>query len=87
MGTIYKYELSSHRETELRLPVGADILRVDIQENTTCLWAIVEPDAPKEVRVIEVFGTGHAMPNANRKFINTFLVAGGEYVFHAFERI
>lgn len=87
MGKVYKYKLSSHRETELNLPSGSQVLRVDVQNGETCLWALVDPDKHTELRVFEIFGTGHQMPDFARQFINTFFVSGGEYVFHAFERI
>ncbi len=85
--TVYKYQLTTNRETQLELPKGADILKVDVQNDTVCLWAMVDPNAKKEARTFEVFGTGHPMPDFNRRFINTFFVQGGTYVFHAFERI
>lgn len=84
---VYKYHLTTASETELQMPVGAQVLRVDVQHESICLWALVDPDAQNERRVFEVFGTGHEMPNQNRIFINTFLVRGGSYVFHAFERM
>lgn len=87
METIFKYPLSTNSETELELPKLAEILRIDVQNNSIFLWAKVDPDAEKELRVFEVFGTGHTMPDFERKFINTFFVQGGTYVFHAFERL
>lgn len=88
MQTVYKYQLSQNRETQVELPKGAEILKVDVQNDTICLWAKVNPDKKKkEARTFEVFGTGHPMPDFERRFLNTFFVQGGTYVFHAFERI
>ena len=87
MQTIYKYPLSSHRETTVRLPSGAKVLKIDVQNGDLFLWALVDTDAFLETRTIEVYGTGHPIPDGNRVFINTFFVHGGEYVFHAFERL
>lgn len=84
MTTIYKYEIKGTR-AEIELPFGATILRVDEQHGRIMLWAMVDTSAPKEVRVFEVFGTGSELPFENRRFINTFLIQGGVYVFHAFE--
>ena len=85
--TVYKYQLKDNSETQLELPTGAEILKVDIQDNAFCLWAMVDPKAKKETRTFEIFGTGHHMPDLSRRFINTFFAQGGAYVFHAFERI
>lgn len=39
-----------------------------------------------EYHTIEVFGTGHSMPEpANRRFIGTVLI--GQYMWHVFERM
>lgn len=85
--TVYKYQLSAKVETRVELPKGAQVLKIDIQGNAVCLWAMVDPDAEKEARTFEVFGTWHSMPVANRLFINTFFAQSGTFVFHAFERI
>lgn len=84
--TIYKYELTANQESQVELPIGAEVLKIDNQYGTICLWALVDPEAKKETRTFEVFGTGHPVPNKKRRFINTFFVGGGKYVFHAFER-
>lgn len=85
--TVYKYVLSLNEEAKIELPIGAIPLKVDVQHGSLCLWAMVDPNAKKEVRTFEVFGTGHNMPDFKRRFINTFFVQSGMYVFHAFERI
>ena len=88
MKTVYKYPLSKNQHTELRLPMGAMLLHVDAQKDGVFLWAEIETETPEiEIRTIEVFGTGHAMPPYQRFFLNTFLVHGGEFVFHAYERL
>lgn len=87
MTTIWKYPLLTGAATPLELPQGAELLHVDIQGRDLCLWAKVNTDLPTTPRTIEVFGTGHPMPSFERQFINTFLVDGGTYVFHAFERL
>ena len=87
MKVVYKYQLNTSGRTELDLPKNAEPIRVDVQNNGLFLWAIVEPQKQATRRVIEVFGTGHQMPDAYRIYINTFFVKEGEYVFHAFETI
>lgn len=84
---VYKYQLNRSLESILELPKGAEVLKVDVQNESICLWALVDPNAQTETRTFEVFGTGHQMDECKRRFINTFFVHGGQYVFHAFERL
>lgn len=86
MQTVFKYSLSSHKISEVQLPAGAKVLRIDLQNGSTFIWALVDTDAPTEIRTFEIYGTGHQIPDGNRTFINTFFVHDGEFVFHAFER-
>lgn len=41
--TIYKYPLDVTDVQEIKLPVGAEILTVQAQNGTLCLWALVDP--------------------------------------------
>lgn len=85
--TVYKYPLKSST-TAVELPKDAQLLKVDDQHGKITLWALVSPDNAPEVRNIEVFGTGHSISDPDTlKYINTFFVQGGNYVFHAFERV
>jgi len=90
--TIYKYELSPvlQGNHSLKLPKNAEILSVQAQNDTPCIWALVYPDNEVEERFFELFGTGHDIPcdmGIDRKFIGTFQMYGGSLVFHLFERI
>jgi len=87
--TIYKYPLAVTDFQEVLLPVGAEILTVQTQGETACMWALVNPnETQKEARNIEIFGTGHPIGydmGISRKYISTFQMHGGQLVFHAFE--
>ena len=71
------------------MPLYAEVLTVQAQFNEPMMWAVVNPEQVKEVRYFELFGTGHPMPELDatkeRKYINTFQVDDGNYVFHLFE--
>jgi hypothetical protein len=70
------------------MPKGAEILTVQRQGNMACIWAIVDPNADRERRVFEVFGTGQSMHDdmgVEREYVNTF--QQGPYVWHVFERL
>lgn len=57
--TIWKYPLKVTDTQDVMMPEGADILTAQMQGVTLCLWALVNPDAPKQRREIEVLGTGN----------------------------
>lgn len=69
------------------MPEGAEILSVQMQGSTFCLWALVSVDAPKQRRVIEIIGTGNPARDIERKYISTAQMAGGLLVWHFFELI
>jgi hypothetical protein len=86
MNTIHKYVLSSGR-MKIALPIGAKVLTVQRQGEDLCLWAVVDSSQQREMRVFEVFGTGHQMPDGLSKFqyISTVQEMGGALVWHVFE--
>ena len=86
MKTIYKYELIIEDVQELMLPKGSEILCVQMQGKTPQLWAIVDPHAPKEPRMIEIYGTGHMLGDEPGEYIGTFQQYEGQLVWHVFER-
>ena len=88
--TIWKFELGVTDKQIVTLPIGAEILSVQTQNETPCLWALVNPKSETEERVFEMFGTGHPVycdMGIDRKFIGTFQMRNGRLVFHLFERL
>lgn len=86
--SVYKYPLKSSRDTILALPIGAELLHVNVQNGGLFLWAKVDADESEtEDRSIEVVGTGHSFPYGETSFINTILIKNGSVVLHAFERL
>lgn len=88
---IFKYPLQIKDQQVVELPVGAEILSIQNQNGTVCLWALVNPVIIlKSERLIEIFGTGNPIyydMGINRKYIATFQYMEGQFVGHAFERI
>jgi hypothetical protein len=86
--TIWKYELGAPINV-VPMPKGAKILSVANQYGKMVAYALVDPQADREDRVLEVVGTGHE-PNFteddNPKFLGTVVLQGGEFMFHIFER-
>jgi len=72
-------------QAELEMPVGAQILSVREQGQDVCLWALVDPDAPKMKRGFLMFGTGYPIPDMPLQFLGTAHLHGGALVCHVFE--
>ena len=83
--TIFKYTFNIEGKIELILPKGAEILRVYEQFGVPCMWAVVDIDVEKETRVFRIVGTGHKIDFDIDKYIDTFLMANGNLVWHMFE--
>ena len=86
MRAIYKYPLKVLDEQEVMMPKGARILAVQTQREAPCLWAEVELGAELQLRIIEVFGTGHPIDERPRKYLGTFQLLNGDFLGHVFER-
>jgi hypothetical protein len=86
--TIWKFPLQIMDRQEIKVPMGAQILSVQVQDGIPCMWAMVEPDSSIfDTIYIEIFGTGHPIDcgnGNNRKFISTIQLRS--LVFHVFER-
>lgn len=89
MKTIYKYPLQVTDYQEVQIPWDAQLLSVQVQNGTPCLWALVETTRQKERVVIDIYGTGNPIEADlhERDFIDTFQMHGGSLVFHAFRRV
>ncbi len=85
MSRIYKYPLQINDAIAVELPAGSVPLCVQMQGDTPCLWATVDPDTERtEQRVFRIAGTGHDLGAVGR-YLNTFQMFGGGLVFHVFE--
>lgn len=85
MRTIYKYPLLIKDEQELFLPIGANIIHVNVdpREQLITAWVIVETERPLEGRTIKCYGTGHILPESSETHLGTVMYAKG--VWHYFE--
>jgi len=83
---IYKYPLLVTDKQTIQMPVGAEILTVQIQNNRPMIWVLFpDPYLATEKRTFRVIGAGHAIIDQQLKYIATFQLLGGELVFHVFE--
>ena len=86
MRTIYKYPLLFHSKQTITTNPNPKILCVQIQNNRPFIW--VEVDAMNDgahMFTIEIFGTGHEMPEAKRKYIGTYQLHGGTEIYHVYK--
>lgn len=86
---IWKFPLLTVGMQNVKMPIDSEILCVQNQNDTPCLWALVYPEKEIEERCIEMFGTGHNIycdMGVDRKYLSTIQLNDGELVFHFFER-
>lgn len=83
---IFKYPLVVTDRSGVALPKDAQILCVQVQADTPCLWALVDPVAPLEPATFLIHGTGHPVaPGVGaHNYVGTFQLHGGRLVFHVF---
>ena len=80
---IWKFPLTLNDEAEVEMPEGSEVISVDNQGGTICLWAICSPAMPTDIRRFAIVGTGNPMPTKLKKFIGT--VIQHPFVWHVFE--
>ena len=85
--TIWKFPIKTTDVQKVKMPQGAQILCVQVQHDTPCLWALVHgPNSRAKERLIRIFGTGHEVEfPGGLVYIGTYQMQGGALVFHVFE--
>lgn len=86
---VWKFKLSEAKES-IEMPIGAQILSVQVQSREPHLWALVDPKEANESRCFEVYGTGHPIHYdmaIERNYIGTIQTNEGRLVFHVFEQL
>ena len=80
MKAVWKYPIAGIGHP-VKVPCGARFLSAQMQDGSLCVLALVDPDAPLEVRQLLVVGTGQPFPGG--EYIGT--VQRGPFVWHVFE--
>ena len=84
--TIYKYVLKPIEMQDIELPIDAEILTVQNQDEEVCMWVKLDPDEPKVHRTFAVFGTGwRIVSNATFEYVGTVQLWRENLVYHVFE--
>lgn len=81
--TIWKFPVKP--DATIAMPVGAKILSVAMQGDQPCIWAMVDPDAPKEHRRFKTIPTGSDFDPEGLTYLGSFHGVEGWMVFHLFE--
>lgn len=86
METIFKYQLNPIAEQVIEMPLGAEVLTVQVQNGNPCIWAKVNPKKRTVRHLFRIIGTGHQI-NAEfiGKYIGTYQLDNGSLVFHVFQ--
>lgn len=84
MKTIFKFPLMMTEQQRVAMPIGAQMLTVQMQNDTPCLWALV--DKSNNLHDVKIFtvGTGHEITRDDLVYIGTYQVYGGKLIFHVF---
>ncbi|OPB96846.1 hypothetical protein BAS10_07295 [Elizabethkingia meningoseptica] len=86
MRKIFKYQLEIKDFNEIEMPMHAEVISLQVQNDIPCIWAIVNPDYPVEKRKFMTVGTGNEMPECLPEiFIGTYQLPELGLVFHCFE--
>jgi len=71
MRTIHKQSLTISDSQTIEVPKGADLLTVQVQHKTTCVWYLCDPEQPTETVTIYCRGTGHQMSVEGVRYLGT----------------
>lgn len=84
MRTIYKYPLKFWAEPQIvTMPMGAEIVHVELQHGDITLWALLGTSMPAVVRKFAIRGTGHPI-DEGMKYVGTVSDPAG-FVWHVLE--
>lgn len=84
MKTTWKFPLLIQDEQEIQMPIDAEILCVQTQGGSPCLWALVDDEVRTAARHIHIRGTGHSCRGVG-EYISTFQMYDGALVYHVFD--
>lgn len=82
MRTIHRQEITDV-ECALAMPASAQILAVQYQGTTLCLWYECDDASALVPRRFRIYGTGWPMPDSGITYIAT--VQSGAFVWHVYE--
>lgn len=88
--TIWKYPLEIRDNVVVRMPYGAIVRYVAVQNDELCLWAEVNPHNEGSFRTFAIVGTGHGFPVSPEGMYLNYLGSVQHmnmFVWHVYEYI
>lgn len=86
MDTIHKFAVPLTDVSDIKMPRGARVLCVGIQNGDPYIWARVDTKAPMAMRRVRLAGTGHDLAiGPDAPWLGTVHIHGGALVFHLFD--
>lgn len=82
---IWKWVIPIADEVHLFMPVGAQILDAQMQNNELCVWAMGDPTRETKDHQLHLLGTGCPVPENAGRYIATVQTRGGALVLHVFD--
>ena len=76
MRTIWKYPITNSPYQKIEMPLNAEILCVQLQDNIPTLWASVETENPKKPFNILTYYTSSYFIERKAKYVGTYQLAG-----------
>ena len=73
MKVIQKYKLRQVCRQSIDMPVGADILNLQIQNSEVTIWVAVPKNAKLEIKTFKTFSTGENIDDYDKlKYVGTY---------------
>ena len=84
---IFKWTLRIDGWQEIEMPIGSQILSMQIQNENPQLWVLADENNATEKRSFITCGTGQEIPVDVVDYIGSYQIKNGSLVFHVFEQI
>ena len=85
MKKIYKYNLELIHTQTIRIPSGFKLLCVKTQNDTSHIWALVDPKAKLVDLKVQIVGTGHDATRIKKsEYLGTIFLYNKTFVGHVF---
>jgi len=82
--TVWKFVLGVSYVQDIEMPAGAELLCLGRQNDEICVWARIDPEAPRVLRRLQTVGPGYA--GVSGIYVGTFMIEGDVLlVFHVFD--
>ena len=83
MKRVWKFTLNMADEQIVKMPMGANLLSIQLQGGEMVMWALVDPLTPNVGhRMIQCYGTGSGLRSVGQ---HVATVQAGSLVYHFFD--